>query len=106
VNGQHDKQQPKKAGATFFFREHVISIVQVHEHQKPPSYDLIDSLPTLNGYGTRTKCSDLKALETLLKYYTTRKFSDSNCNYIDSHKWDENMADFDPRVFQAFVWAR
>ena len=25
-------------------------------------------------------------------------------NYIDTYQWDESLADFDPRVFQAFVW--
>lgn len=98
---------PKKAGATFFFREHVISIVKTYiKGQQLPCYDLIDSMPSSNGCGTRTRCHDLEALDVLLKYYTSKKFGDSNCNYIDRNEWNESMADLDPRVFQAFVWAR
>jgi USP8 dimerisation domain len=99
-----------KAAATFFFREHVISIVKYHHHSgsnRQVWYDLIDSMPaTIQGRSaaTRTRCASLEALKTLLNWYCSRKFSEANCRYIDSNKWDDNLADFDPRVFQGFVW--
>lgn len=106
--GESGKGNRSKAAATFFFREHVISIVKyLNGNTGQVSYDLIDSLPgSVNGYSgaTRTECQDLESLQVLLKWYTSRKFSDSNCSYIDSHPWDDSMADFDPRVFQGFVW--
>jgi len=47
----------------------------------------------------------LDALKIQMEWYTSHKFSDSNCSYIEKNKWNDSMADFDPRVFQAFVWA-
>ena len=102
-----DKTRHLKAGATLFFKEHVVSIVKFPTSRTTAVYDLIDSLPgNMFGGGTRTRCQDIDALRVLLQWYASRKFSDSNCTYIDRHpKWDDMMADFDPRVFQAFVWA-
>ena len=102
-----DKTRHLKAGATLFFKEHVISIVKFPTGPTTAVYDLIDSLPSgMFRGGTRTRCQDIGALRVLLKWYSSKKFSDSNCTYIDRHpKWDDMMADFDPRVFQAFVWA-
>jgi hypothetical protein len=99
----------RKAAATLFFREHVISIVKLPVGPNQVFYDLVDSLPGLATNGrnlaSRTRCKDVKSLEVLLRWYTSRKFSDSNCAHIDSNPWDDNMADMDPRVFQGFVWA-
>jgi hypothetical protein len=99
----------RKAAATLFFREHVISIVKFPVGPNQVFYDLVDSLPGLATGGrnlaSRTRCKDVKSLEVLLRWYTTRKFSDSNCAHIDCNPWDDNMADMDPRVFQGFVWA-
>jgi hypothetical protein len=99
----------RKAAATLFFREHVISIVKFPVGPNQVFYDLVDSLPGLAKGGrnlaSRTRCKDVKSLEVLLRWYTSRKFSDSNCAHIDCNPWDDNMADMDPRVFQGFVWA-
>jgi hypothetical protein len=99
-----------KAGATLFFREHVISIVKsIHPTTNQSYYDLIDSMPGTIQHGksmaTRTRCIDLESLEVLLLWYASRKFSDTNCRYIDRNPWDDNTADLDPRVFQGFVWS-
>lgn len=103
--GEDGKGAARKAAATLFFREHVISIVKIVTSPHQIYYDLIDSLPTSStGRGTRTRCADLNALEVLLRWYASRKFSEANCTYIDRHRWDDAMADFDPRVFQGFVW--
>lgn len=100
-----------KASATLFFHEHVVSIVKFPTSPTEAVYDLIDSMPNLRtssgqGVGTRTRCHSLEMLQELLTWYATSKFSTSNLKYIEQHpKWDDMMADFDPRVFQAFVWA-
>lgn len=109
--GEKGEHQNKRAGAALFFREHVVSIVKV-PISGGFSYDLVDSMPGMvdpknsnNRMATRTRCKDLACLRALLKWYACNKFSDSNLAYIDQNGWDECMADFDPRVFQAFVWA-
>jgi hypothetical protein len=99
-----------KAGATLFFHEHVISIVKFTDATTNRIYfDLIDSMPGIleNGksMATRTRCCDAGSLEVLLLWYASRKFSESNCTYIDRNAWDDSMADLDPRVFQGFVWS-
>jgi hypothetical protein len=105
LHGEAGKTSHLKAAATLFFREHVVSIVKFPTSATDAVYDMIDSLPTCNGQGSRTRCHGLEALKVHLVYYCTRKFSDSNITYIERNKWDDMMADFDPRVFQAFVWA-
>lgn len=105
LQGEPGKTSHLKAAATLFFREHVISIVKFPRSATDAIYDMIDSLPTCNGRGSRTRCHSLEALKVHLEWYCTRKFSDSNVNYIERNRWDDAMADFDPRVFQAFVWA-
>lgn len=107
--GENGQSLHRKASATFFFHEHVVSIVKVPQSNGSHCFDLIDSLPTwrLGGktVASRTRCVDIQALEILLQYYTTQKFSESNCDYIDRNVWEDTMADFDPRVFQGFVWS-
>jgi USP8 dimerisation domain len=103
--GDPGKTQHLKAGATLFFKEHVISIVKFPTSPTEAVYDMVDSLPTVNGRASRTRCNSIKALKVLLEWYTSHKFSDSNITYMERNRWDDSMADFDPRVFQAFVWA-
>lgn len=104
-----DKTRHLKSAATLFFHEHVVSIVKFPTSPTEAVYDLVDSLPTVQKMGTsrasRTRCKDMATLRALLQWYACRKFSESNCAYMDRNPWDESMADFDPRVFQAFVWA-
>ena len=105
LQGEPGKTKHLKAGATLFFREHVISIVKFPISATEAVYDMIDSLPMVNGRASRTRCNSIGALKVLLEWYTSHKFSDSNITYMERNKWDDAMADFDPRVFQAFVWA-
>jgi hypothetical protein len=92
-------------------------------------YDIIDSLPnpetlrrsaresTEELYGrvggsrtewrpqtVRFRCLDVDALGAVLKWYACSKFHDENIAYIDQYAWDEAACDFDPRVFQAYIW--
>ena len=94
-----------KVGATLFFREHVVSIIRGRRSSGALYYDLVDSLPTANGKGTRTRCDSFDALQVLVRYYASKKFSESHCSHVDRNRWDDSLADFDPRVFQGFVWA-
>lgn len=109
-SGENNSHAGKKTGAALFFREHVVSIVKIPVGNNGKfHYDLIDSMPGLvdslkRKRATRTRCRDLASFESLIRWYSSSKLSESNCKYIDKHDWDDNMADFDPRVFQAFVW--
>lgn len=104
-------KERNKAGAVLFFREHVISIIKIPVGNGKAYYDLVDSMPGTTDIrnrpcASRTRCKDINALEDLLNWYATKKFTDSNCTYIDRNEWNDTMADFDPRVFQAFVWGK
>jgi hypothetical protein len=92
-------------------------------------YDIIDSLPNpetlrrsehetmedlywrVGGSATewrpktaRFRCLDVDALGAVLKWYACSKFNSENISYIDQYAWDEATCDFDPRVFQAYIW--
>lgn len=105
--GDDGKKAHCKAAGTLFFREHVISIVKIPRSNGVSYYDFVNSLPVGNGRSmccTRTRCVDEDALRVQLSYYASSKFNESNCTYIDKNEWDDTLADFDPRVFQGFVW--
>jgi hypothetical protein len=111
VNGHEASKKNKsawklKVGAALFFREHVVSIIKVPLANGECYFDLIDSLPSsrVGGMASRTRCKDKSSFESLLRWYASSKFSDSQCEFIDKNKWDDGMCDFDPRVFQSFVW--
>lgn len=104
-------KEKQKAGAALFFREHVVSIVKTPIGNGKAYYDLVDSMPGTNDArgnpcASRTRCMDEQAFDVLLTWYATKKFSEGNCSYIDKNDWNDNMADLDPRVFQAFVWGK
>ena len=105
LGGEQGMTSHLKSGATLFFREHVISIVKFPKSANEAIYDMVDSMPTCNGRGSRTRCHSIDALKVHLEFYCTGKFSDNNIKYIERNRWDDAMADFDPRVFQSFVWA-
>lgn len=105
------KDSSKKVAAAFFFHEHVVSVLKVVLPDGSMWYDLVDSMPTRitkNGQSllgaTRTRCKDRESLQVLLSMYACEKFSQADAQYIDNNEWDDAMCDFDPRVFQGFVW--
>lgn len=107
--GEKNAHKNLRTGGTLFFREHVVSVVKAPSGGGKFYFDLVDSMPGCsdgrgNQMATRTRCKDLVAFEALLRYYSCSKFSDSHFKYMDSNDWDDSMADFDPRVFQGFVW--
>jgi hypothetical protein len=104
LQGEPSKTTQYKSGATLLFREHVISIVKYPINANEAVYDMIDSLPTYEGSGSRTRCHSLDALKVHLEYYSTCKFSKSNIEHIECNLWDNAIAEFDPRVFQSFIW--
>ena len=65
-------------------------------------FSLSDLEPPMNA--ARVRCLDEEALSVALKWYACAKFNSENLNYIDAYPWNDNSTDFDPRVFQAFVW--
>ena len=156
---QMSKVEPKRLAASFFFHEHVITILQLRRGSESVWFDVIDSLPreetllrigesSLNGsslgcrssdavtnssaYGSkgsdkeeamdgafsdellvdyspspraaRIRCMDAESLKTTLLWYACSVFTAENRAYIDTYEWDEKLSDFDPRVFQAFIW--
>jgi hypothetical protein len=109
-NNEEKKDDSKKVAAALFFHEHVVSILKVVLPDGTSWYDLVDSLPrrSSDNYdkmgATRTRCKDLDSLQSVLQWYACSKFSPADEKYIDSNQWDDNMCNFDPRVFQAFVW--
>lgn len=105
VKGKDRGSPNRKTAAALFFREHVVSIVKTPLPSGACWFDLVDSLPSVDGMASRTRCKDRTAFELLLKHYACHKFSEANCNFIEGHEWDDVMCDFDPRVFQAFVWS-
>lgn len=105
------KDNSKKVAAALFFHEHVVSILKVVLPDGSMWYDLVDSMPSStykNGQqilgATRTRCKDRESLRALLCWYACEKFSTADAQYIDNNEWDDTMCDFDPRVFQGFVW--
>ena len=52
----------------------------------------------------RVRCLDEESLIAVIRWYACSKFNDENMNYIDQYHWDDAQSDFDPRVFQCFVW--
>jgi len=104
---EEKKDSSKKLGAALFFHEHVVSILKVVLPDGSSWYDLVDSLPRRKNDklgGTRTRCKDRDSLQSVLQWYACDKFSPSDNQYIDTNDWDDVMCNFDPRVFQAFVW--
>lgn len=107
----------KKVASALYFHGHVICIVKMVLGSGINWYDVIDSLPsamTITGTqgeedfvksAVRIRCKSLQSLVATLKWYSLSKFTEEDCRYIDVFQWEDKRADFDPRVFQAFVWA-
>lgn len=87
-------------------------------------YEIIDSLPGAamlnrdedreqigNHYDfhlkstARIRCSNTKSLHASLRWYACSKFTPEDQKFIDSYQWNDRNVEFDPRVFQAFVWS-
>lgn len=129
-----EQSQRRKVAATFFFHEHVVAILKVRRNSGAVWYDLIDGLPLkdfmtwvdesdhdfavrLNLTDSqrclseaflpktaRIRCLNAEALTACLRWYACSKLSTDNVSYIDQYAWDDKSCDFDPRVFQGFVW--
>lgn len=57
----------------------------------------------------RVRCTDVEQFDTLIRHYACSKFTMEEQHYIDKTVWEDNSGyceeSFDPRVFQAFIWA-
>jgi hypothetical protein len=77
------------------------SIRDSHDHYSSSAdYDHDDEM----GTAIRIRCHDASSLEATLRWYICSKFTPANRTYIDNYEWQDSNSDFDPRVFQAFVW--
>lgn len=129
-----EDSKQKKISATLYFHEHVIAILHLRRGEGPCWFDWIDSLPlksflarpneraedfirrlgldfteaelsdALVPKTARIRCLNTDALKACIRWYACSKMSPENLSYIDNYDWDELQSDFDPRVFQAFVW--
>jgi len=52
----------------------------------------------------RIRCSDTESLTAMLRWYAYSKFNERDRSHISRCDWNDYATDFDPRVFQAFVW--
>lgn len=110
----------RKTAATIFFHEHVVAILKIDRGDGEVCFELIDSLPfqdTVNGNGgfgrdddyipltARMRSMDEEALRAILRWYACSKFNEQDRAYVDMYDFDPRLSDFDPRVFQAFVWS-
>ncbi len=102
LQGEQGITSHLKAAATFYFREHVISILKCNDD----AYDVVQSMAMLGiDQGSRTRCFGLDALHLHLSHYCLQHFSDENINFIETNPWEDERAVSDPRLFQGFVWA-
>ena len=90
-----------RAAAAMLFKEHVVCVLRVGD-----AYHFVDSLPSDEGrgMGTRTICADIHVLRSYLLTYATNRLAGRDAAYHDAHEWDDIQGEFDPRVFQAYLW--
>jgi hypothetical protein len=97
------------SAAALFFHAHVVSIVKMRVG-KETWYDLVDSLPFNHGEavkklgGARIRCKDRRVLAACVRWYCSSKMGPGDMEFIDMNDWDDMNCDFDPRVYQGFVW--
>ena len=125
---ERERLRGRKIGATLFFHAHVIAI-HVINIGDDVWIELIDSLPNPDTWinscpnevemmdyeysneqiqnAIRVRCTDVEHFHTLILQYALTKFSEEEQRFILSNEFDERNCEssFDPRVFQAFVWA-
>mmetsp|Transcript_27303 Transcript_27303/g.41092 ORF Transcript_27303/g.41092 Transcript_27303/m.41092 type:complete len:80 (-) Transcript_27303:1253-1492(-) len=53
----------------------------------------------------RIRCCSMKSLHAALRWYACSKFTSEDKKFIDTYQWDHVNVDFDPRVFQGFIWS-
>lgn len=54
---------------------------------------------------SRIKCRSTESLLACLRWYACSKFTAEDRKFIDSYEWSDLNVEFDPRVWQAFVWS-
>jgi hypothetical protein len=120
---QLTSSKESKLAATFFFHEHVVTLLRLKQGNDT-WFDLIDSLPNSSMLSTfkaqqslseievtngpinscRVRCQNVEALKATILWFACSHFTDDNKCYINMYDWDDAFQDFDPRVFQAFLW--
>ena len=115
------KPQKKKFFSKLRFRKNKNSLLGMETITEEETwYEIIDSLPGAAMFNDETReqnpecysipstarirCLSPHSLHATLKWYACSKFSNEDKKYINSYVWDDMNVEFDPRVFQAFVW--
>ena len=79
------------------------------ECAREPEYKNDDNIYGLSMNAVRVRCTDVEHFDTLIRHYTCSKFSNEERQFMDTTAWEDNNGyceySFDPRVFQAFIWA-
>jgi len=77
------------------------------EWERPAEHELEEHELPQNA--VRVRCMGVDHFDTLVRQYACSKFSEEEREFIDDTAWDDenNYSDsaFDPRIFQAFIWA-
>ena len=72
------------------------------------SRDALEGVEISNGSnenGVRLRCSDAESLFAMIRWYAHSKLTDNDRSYIARCAWNDYNTEFDPRVFQAFIWS-
>ena len=69
------------------------------------SRDAFEGLNKEEENGVRVRCSSSASLVAMIRWYAYSKLSDKDRSYISKCAWNDRNTEFDPRVFQAFIWA-
>jgi hypothetical protein len=88
--------------AALFFHEHVTCVLRMRDG----TFEHVDSLPcaAAGGRGARYVCAGPAELAAHLRWYGLKKLTANDAKFADTHGWDDSNFEFDPRVFQGFVW--
>lgn len=89
------KASNTKTGATFFLKEHVVSIIKLQDDEGKFAYDIIETLPP----GTQTRCRDIDALAAALKSHAFRLFQSSDVEKL-YEPFNEKEPESHPTVYQ------
>jgi hypothetical protein len=83
--------------------QELVTRLGLHRQMSSPGSDS-DSLSAQVPRTVRVRCLTEDAVKVVLRWYACSKFTEENHAFINQYTFDERLADFDPRVFQAFIW--
>lgn len=81
------------------------SAVMFSRNNKASVQDITDSENQWLSNTARVTCNDVSSLQAYLRFYACSKFTPDDQKFVNSYQWDDRNVEFDPRVFQAFIWS-